>query len=146
MKTAFNLIIWAPKGGAEKNRCICMDLLEADSSEETHLEEYSLEGAKSLKTWRYYFVSINQTEYIRTFNLDQYGEEFKDSPNVGIADLVVAMKWINENIAAFGGDPENVTICGHSWREKYSAFPAERSSTIFPERYRIKWSQIRQVT
>lgn len=33
---------------------------------------------------------------------------------MGIADLVVAMKWINENIAAFGGDPENVTICGHS--------------------------------
>lgn len=33
---------------------------------------------------------------------------------MGIADLVVAMKWINENIAAFGGNPENVTICGHS--------------------------------
>ena len=78
-------------------------------------EEYSFEGANLARHGDIIFVSINhRLNILGHLNLDQYGEEFKDSPNVGIADLVVAMKWINENIAAFGGDPENVTICGHS--------------------------------
>ena len=40
------------------------------------------------------------------------GEEF--DTNCGISDHVVAMKWIHENIRAFGGDPERVTISGES--------------------------------
>jgi len=47
-------------------------------------------------------------------NLADFGEEFADSVNVGIADVVAGMKWIHENIANFGGDPDNVTIAGHS--------------------------------
>ena len=39
-------------------------------------------------------------------------EEFES--NCGISDHIAAMKWIHENIAAFGGDPERVTISGES--------------------------------
>lgn len=42
------------------------------------------------------------------------GEKYAQSSNVGMLDIVAALKWVNENISAFGGDPANVTIFGQS--------------------------------
>ncbi len=42
------------------------------------------------------------------------GPEFADSGNAGMLDLVLALRWVRDNIAEFGGDPGCVTIFGQS--------------------------------
>ncbi|HMB72222.1 MAG TPA: carboxylesterase family protein [Gammaproteobacteria bacterium] len=41
-------------------------------------------------------------------------ERLADSANLGMQDLVAALRWVRDNIAEFGGNPGNVTIFGQS--------------------------------
>jgi para-nitrobenzyl esterase len=42
------------------------------------------------------------------------GAAYEDSVNVGMTDLVAALRWVRENIENFGGDPDRVMIHGQS--------------------------------
>lgn len=57
------------------------------------------------------FVSVNaRLNYVGFLDLSSIGGD----TNVGVADMVLSLQWVRDNIAKFGGDPSNVTILGQS--------------------------------
>ena len=42
------------------------------------------------------------------------GAKYAQSANIGQMDIIAALEWVRDNISRFGGDPNNVTICGQS--------------------------------
>ncbi|MBQ8070166.1 MAG: carboxylesterase/lipase family protein [Bacteroidales bacterium] len=61
------------------------------------------------------FVSLNhRLGPIGFSDFSSVDPKYADSGNAGILDIVAALKWVQENISSFGGDPSNVTIMGQS--------------------------------
>jgi len=72
-------------------------------------------GASFATTGDIVVVTINYR--LGVFGFAEFGhldESHVGSQNNGVLDMIAALQWVSDNIAAFGGDPERVTICGES--------------------------------
>ena len=79
------------------------------------MESYAYDGKTLSQFGDVVVVSVNhRVNIIGTLDLSAYGAEYANSRYTGMADLVAALQWIHDNIEAFDGDPENVTIFGQS--------------------------------
>ncbi|MGI9323327.1 MAG: carboxylesterase/lipase family protein, partial [Pseudomonadales bacterium] len=60
-------------------------------------------------------VSINYRLGALGFtDLSRFGEDYATSGINGVLDQIAALEWVRDNIAGFGGDPQQVTIAGES--------------------------------
>ena len=75
----------------------------------------SHEGANMARYHDVVQVSVNhRLNALGFLDMSQFGAGYEESSNVGMTDLVAALKWVQENIANFGGDPNRVMIYGQS--------------------------------
>jgi para-nitrobenzyl esterase len=73
------------------------------------------DGASFARRGDVVFISLNYRLAELGFSqLAHLDESYAGSGNCGILDQVAALEWVRDNVAAFGGDPGNVTIFGES--------------------------------
>lgn len=61
------------------------------------------------------FVSPNhRLNVLGHLYIDRMDPDFAGAGNAGMLDLVLALKWVRDNISRFGGDPGNITLMGQS--------------------------------
>lgn len=109
-----NLNIWAPENIENKPLPVVVYIFGGGWTNGANTQTVS--NASGLAaTGRVIGVSINyRLGAFGALSLSQYGGELAEATNLCLQDMITALKWIKANIAQFGGDPNNVTITGHS--------------------------------
>ncbi|TCD54428.1 carboxylesterase/lipase family protein [Alloscardovia theropitheci] len=108
-----NLNIWT--NGLDNNKRPVMVWLHGGGFSTGSANESMYDGTTLAKNHDVVVVGVNhRLNVFGHLDLSQYGEKYKDSANVGLVDIQMALEWIKENIANFGGDPNNVTLFGQS--------------------------------
>jgi para-nitrobenzyl esterase len=76
----------------------------------------TIQGANLAHTGDVVVVGINHRLGVlgQTYLGEALGSDFASSGSAGVQDIVLALEWVRENIAHFGGDPNQVTIFGQS--------------------------------
>ncbi len=109
------LNIWTPGVGDSIKRPVMMWLHGRGFSSGAG-SEHGYNGSELAKRGDIVVVTINHRlnvfGYLHLAEIG--GEAFSGSGVAGMLDAVLALKWIKDNIAGFGGDPDNVTIFGES--------------------------------
>lgn len=110
-----NLNIWTPGINDGKRRPVMVWFHGGGFSSGSAIEQVAYEGDRLAKYGDVVVVTVNHRLNILGYlDMSAYGEKYANSVNAGVEDLVVALKWVRDNIAGFGGDPDNVTIFGQS--------------------------------
>jgi para-nitrobenzyl esterase len=110
-----NLNVWTNALDASAKKPVLVWLHGGGYAAGSSIEQVAYDGANMCHYGDAVVVSVNHRLNILGFlDLSPFGEQYAHSANAGLADLVAALKWVRDNIAAFGGDAGNVTIFGQS--------------------------------
>src|SRR3984957_7766480 len=109
------LNIWTQNPSASVKKPVMVWMHGGGFTNGSSMESYAYDGKNLSEFGDVVVVSVNhRLNIIGTMDLLAYGAQYENSRYTGMADLVAALEWVQENIAQFGGDPGNVTIFGQS--------------------------------
>jgi len=109
------LNIWSPRVNDGGKRPVMVWLHGGGYSAGSGQELLSYDGENLSRRGDVVVVTLNhRLNVLGYLDLSQYGDKYAGSANVGMLDIVAALEWVRDNIAAFGGDPKTVTIFGQS--------------------------------
>jgi len=109
------LNIWTPSIDNTAKKPVMVWIHGGGFSTGSSIEQISYDGHNLSERGDIVVVSINhRLNVLGYLDLSAYGEAYENSGNLGQMDIVAALQWVHDNIAQFGGDPENVTVFGQS--------------------------------
>lgn len=110
-----NLNIWTPSLKKEERLPVVVWFHGGGFFSGSSIEQYAYDGEAMSKQGNVVVVTVNhRLNVLGYLDLRGFGEKYERSCNAGNLDLIAALKWINKNIAGFGGNPDNVTVFGQS--------------------------------
>lgn len=75
----------------------------------------ALYGTELANSGNIVLVTINhRLDLLGFLKIDDGDSRFADAGNLGVLDMIAALRWVKANAEAFGGDPDNITIFGQS--------------------------------
>ncbi|WP_067688026.1 carboxylesterase/lipase family protein [Nocardia jejuensis] len=106
------LNVWAPVGSSDEPRPVMVWIHGGAFCLGTAAQAV-YDGRRLAETGNVILVSVNyRLGALGFLDLSSLGGEF--TPNLGLHDQIAALEWVRDNIAGFGGDPDNVTLFGES--------------------------------
>lgn len=111
-----NLNVWTPATGNSR-RPVMVWIHGGNFSTGSSLAIRATDGEALARRGEVVVISVNhRLNAMGYLDLGALGAdaEFAAAGNAGMLDLVLALEWVRDNVTAFGGDPDNVTIFGQS--------------------------------
>lgn len=103
------LNIWAPEN-AEKAPVFVWIYGGANHMGDTVTPSYQLDSFP-----RHGIIGVSFNYRLGPFGFYDFSRlDSSFDSNCAVSDMILAVRWVKENIEAFGGDPDNITICGES--------------------------------
>ncbi len=108
------LNIWTPDPNATAKRPVMLYIHGGAYSNGTVTVPLN-DGARLAAAEDVVVVTVNhRLNALGYLYLARFDPRFADSGNLGQLDLILALQWVRDNIAAFGGDPRRVFVFGQS--------------------------------
>ena len=108
--------VWSPSVTDGRKRPVLVWIHGGGYASGSDRELRPYDGERLAREHDVVMVSMNhRLNVLGVLDLSSFdAERYASSGNVGMLDLVQALEWVRDNVAAFGGDPGNVTIFGQS--------------------------------
>lgn len=106
-----NLNVWTDSLNTSAKKPVLVFMHGGGTENGSAIELKMYDGSYFADYTNVVFVSVNaRLNYLGYLDLTSIGGD----ANQGLSDMVLSLEWVKDNIARFGGDPDNVTIMGQS--------------------------------